>query len=281
MAAKMVLGAKEKLSDGTEGRARQGRPPRTTHLLEKRVMLTHIAVRKHQNRKHQISAKKNNKIKTINESARINPRRSSNLPREFGIYRRRLFRLCPIVWKSSSAPEELRLDHQHEFDADYFLEGILWKSLRRRKPGPSTRTAGSIAATRCCIVDQNLSELALNILREVEKDIPGLTDTTMPRRLGPKHIGGKKTKSKSTRSIVLSRRWCWSARDLVWPSRSVALSRLRVYEGAGPAPSERICRRTGPLISASRSSVGSEKEKNKVTEATKKRDETKTAKKKS
>ncbi|KAL1403208.1 hypothetical protein pipiens_019468 [Culex pipiens pipiens] len=67
---------------------------------------------------------------------------------------------------------------------------------------------------------------ALNILREVEKDIPGLTDTTMPRRLGPKRANnirkeeavrqfvgvhplpekiGKK-KSKSTRSIVLSRR---------------------------------------------------------------------------
>ncbi|KAL1375694.1 hypothetical protein pipiens_017346, partial [Culex pipiens pipiens] len=28
--------------------------------------------------------------------------------------------------------------------------------------------------------------LALNILREGEKNIPGLTDTTMPRRLGPK-----------------------------------------------------------------------------------------------
>lgn len=150
--------------------------------------------------------------------------------------------------------------------------------------------------------------LVLNILREVEKDIPGLTDTTTPRRLGPKRANnirkeeavrqfvgerplpeedGMQTKFKSTRSIVLSRRWCWSARDLVWPSRSVALSSVRVYEGAGPAPLEHICRRTGPLISESRSSVGSEEEKNKaivkaadkVTEATKKRDKAKTAKK--
>ncbi|KAL1394393.1 hypothetical protein pipiens_011987 [Culex pipiens pipiens] len=52
---------------------------RTTYLLEKRVLLTHIAVRKHQNRKHpvidvdmllKISTSKNNKIKAINKSAR-------------------------------------------------------------------------------------------------------------------------------------------------------------------------------------------------------------------
>ncbi|KAL1403801.1 hypothetical protein pipiens_019202 [Culex pipiens pipiens] len=68
------LGAKEKLSVGTEGRAKQGRPPHITY---------HAPFGK--------------ALKTINESARINPRRSSNLPREFGIYRRRLFRLCPVV----------------------------------------------------------------------------------------------------------------------------------------------------------------------------------------
>ncbi|EDS28034.1 40S ribosomal protein S6 [Culex quinquefasciatus] len=226
----------------------------TTHLLEKRVMLTHIAVRKHQNRKHQvidvdmllkISAKKNNKIKTINESVRINPRKSSNLPREFGIYRRR-----------------------------------------------PTRTAGSIAATliRCCIVDRNLSVLALNILREVEKDIPGLTDTTMPRRLGPKRANnirkeeavlcGRAPASGEERQedevqkhkihrlitpVVLERKGSRLA------IKNVALSRVRVYGGAGPAPSEHICRRTGPLITESRSSVGDR--------TTKKRDETNTAKK--
>ena len=37
-----------------------------------------------------------------------------------------------------------------------------------------------------CIVDANLSVLNLVIVKKGEKDIPGLTDTTVPPRLGPK-----------------------------------------------------------------------------------------------
>ncbi|XP_053437750.1 40S ribosomal protein S6-like [Nycticebus coucang] len=37
-----------------------------------------------------------------------------------------------------------------------------------------------------CIVDANLSVLNLVIVKKGEKDIPGLTDTTVPWRLGPK-----------------------------------------------------------------------------------------------
>uniref|UniRef100_A0A673V7G0 Small ribosomal subunit protein eS6 n=1 Tax=Suricata suricatta TaxID=37032 RepID=A0A673V7G0_SURSU len=37
-----------------------------------------------------------------------------------------------------------------------------------------------------CIVDANLSVFNLVIVKKGEKDIPGLTDTTVPRRLGPK-----------------------------------------------------------------------------------------------
>ena len=37
-----------------------------------------------------------------------------------------------------------------------------------------------------CIVDANLSVLNLAIMKKGEKDIPGLTDTTVPRHLGPK-----------------------------------------------------------------------------------------------
>ncbi|MRC56815.1 hypothetical protein GH877_29445, partial [Bacillus thuringiensis] len=37
-----------------------------------------------------------------------------------------------------------------------------------------------------CIVDANLSVLNLVIVKKGEKDIPGITDTTIPRRLGPK-----------------------------------------------------------------------------------------------
>merc|ERR1712130_559764 len=41
-------------------------------------------------------------------------------------------------------------------------------------------------SVRGCIVDSNLSVLALVIVRKGEQDIPGLTDKTIPRRLGPK-----------------------------------------------------------------------------------------------
>uniref|UniRef100_A0A8C5PC05 Small ribosomal subunit protein eS6 n=1 Tax=Leptobrachium leishanense TaxID=445787 RepID=A0A8C5PC05_9ANUR len=41
-------------------------------------------------------------------------------------------------------------------------------------------------SVRGCIVDANLSVLNLVIVRKGEKDIPGLTDKTVPRRLGPK-----------------------------------------------------------------------------------------------
>uniref|UniRef100_A0A8C2MD89 Small ribosomal subunit protein eS6 n=1 Tax=Cricetulus griseus TaxID=10029 RepID=A0A8C2MD89_CRIGR len=41
-------------------------------------------------------------------------------------------------------------------------------------------------SVRGCIVDANLSILNLVIVQKREKRIPGLTDTTVPRRLGPK-----------------------------------------------------------------------------------------------
>ena len=37
-----------------------------------------------------------------------------------------------------------------------------------------------------CIVDADLSVLNLVIVKKGEKDMPGLTDTTVPRHLGPK-----------------------------------------------------------------------------------------------
>lgn len=41
-------------------------------------------------------------------------------------------------------------------------------------------------SVRGCIVDANLSVLSLVIVKKGEQEIPGLTDTTIPRRLGPK-----------------------------------------------------------------------------------------------
>uniref|UniRef100_A0A2K6NIR6 40S ribosomal protein S6 n=1 Tax=Rhinopithecus roxellana TaxID=61622 RepID=A0A2K6NIR6_RHIRO len=48
------------------------------------------------------------------------------------------------------------------------------------------RRTGERKSVCGCIVDANLSVLNLVIVKKGEKDIPGLTDTTVPRRLGPK-----------------------------------------------------------------------------------------------
>ncbi|KAJ8960629.1 hypothetical protein NQ318_013921 [Aromia moschata] len=52
---------------------------------------------------------------------------------------------------------------------------------RPRRTGERKRKS-----VRGCIVDGNLSVLSLVIVRKGEQEIPGLTDTTVPRRLGPK-----------------------------------------------------------------------------------------------
>ncbi|XP_065160269.1 small ribosomal subunit protein eS6-like isoform X2 [Atheta coriaria] len=52
---------------------------------------------------------------------------------------------------------------------------------RQRRDGERRRKS-----VRGCIVDANLSVLSLVIVRKGERDIPGLTDISMPRRLGPK-----------------------------------------------------------------------------------------------
>ncbi|KAH3837072.1 40S ribosomal protein S6-like [Dreissena polymorpha] len=52
---------------------------------------------------------------------------------------------------------------------------------RPRRKGERKRKS-----VRGCIVDANLSVLALSITKKGEGEIPGLTDKTIPRRLGPK-----------------------------------------------------------------------------------------------
>jgi len=55
---------------------------------------------------------------------------------------------------------------------------------RPRRKGERKRKS-----VRGCIVDANLSVLNLVIIRKGDNDIPGLTDKTVPRRLGPKRAG--------------------------------------------------------------------------------------------
>merc|ERR1712183_509786 len=52
---------------------------------------------------------------------------------------------------------------------------------RPRRTGERKRKS-----VRGCIVDANLSVLACSIVKKGENEIPGLTDKTIPRRLGPK-----------------------------------------------------------------------------------------------
>merc|ERR1711976_83003 len=52
---------------------------------------------------------------------------------------------------------------------------------RPRRTGERKRKS-----VRGCIVDSNLSVLALVIVKKGDNEIPGLTDTSVPRRLGPK-----------------------------------------------------------------------------------------------
>ena len=52
---------------------------------------------------------------------------------------------------------------------------------RQRRTGERKRKS-----VRGCIVDGNLSVLSMTIVKKGDAEIPGLTDSTVPRRLGPK-----------------------------------------------------------------------------------------------
>ncbi|RTG82845.1 small subunit ribosomal protein S6e, partial [Schistosoma bovis] len=70
----------------------------------------------------------------------------------------------------------------HELPVDFL--GDEWKGsscYRPRRKGERRRKS-----VRGCIVDSNLSVLNLVVVRKGENDIPGLTDVSIPRRLGPK-----------------------------------------------------------------------------------------------
>jgi small subunit ribosomal protein S6e len=76
---------------------------------------------------------------------------------------------------------------------------------RPRRQGEKKRKS-----VRGCIVDSNLSVLSLIVVRKGEQEIPGLTDTTIPRRLGPKRASKIRklfnlTKEDDVRMFVLKR----------------------------------------------------------------------------
>ena len=76
---------------------------------------------------------------------------------------------------------------------------------RPRRKGERRRRS-----VRGCIVDSNLSVLNLVIVKKGEKDIPGLTDNSIPRRLGPKRVGKIRklynlTKEDDVRQYIIKR----------------------------------------------------------------------------
>jgi len=77
---------------------------------------------------------------------------------------------------------------------------------RPRRTGERKRKS-----VRGCIVDANLSALALTIVRKGDNEIAGLTDTTVPRRLGPKRASKIRklfnlTKQDDVRQYVVRRK---------------------------------------------------------------------------
>uniref|UniRef100_A0A6G1SR06 40S ribosomal protein S6 n=1 Tax=Aceria tosichella TaxID=561515 RepID=A0A6G1SR06_9ACAR len=76
---------------------------------------------------------------------------------------------------------------------------------RPRRDGERKRKS-----VRGCIVDSNLSVLSLVIVRKGEQEIPGLTDKSIPRRLGPKRASKIRklfnlTKLDDVRQYVIKR----------------------------------------------------------------------------
>jgi small subunit ribosomal protein S6e len=76
---------------------------------------------------------------------------------------------------------------------------------RPRRTGERKRKS-----VRGCIVDANLSVIALTVVKKGEQEIPGLTDVQIPRRLGPKRASKIRklfnlTKEDDVRQYVIKR----------------------------------------------------------------------------
>jgi len=76
---------------------------------------------------------------------------------------------------------------------------------RPRRTGERKRKS-----VRGCIVDANLSVLCLTVVKKGEQEIPGLTDVSVPRRLGPKRASKLRklfnlSKEDDVRQFVIKR----------------------------------------------------------------------------
>ncbi|KAF8904838.1 40S ribosomal protein S6, partial [Dissophora ornata] len=76
---------------------------------------------------------------------------------------------------------------------------------RPRRTGERKRKS-----VRGCIVGSDMSVLSVTIVKQGEQDLPGLTDTTVPKRLGPKRANNIRkffnlTKDDDVRKFVIRR----------------------------------------------------------------------------
>jgi len=85
--------------------------------------------------------------------------------------------------------------------------------LRRGMPcfKPTRKGERRRKAVRGCIIGPDIAALSLSIIKRGEQDLPGLTDTKVPRRLGPKRVGKivkmfNLTKDDDVRDYVVRRK---------------------------------------------------------------------------
>merc|ERR1711909_110746 len=86
------------------------------------------------------------------------------------------------------------------------------KCYRQRRTGERKRRS-----VRGCIVDAQLSVLNLAIVKKGDNDIPGLTDTSLPKRLGPKRASIWLLQIVYRRNVIVSQLREQEARKLLKP----------------------------------------------------------------
>merc|ERR1712025_338263 len=90
----------------------------------------------------------------------------------------------------------LRISGGNDLQGFCMMQGVLTNTrvrllFKKGMPNYKERRNGvrKRKSVRGCIVDSQLSVLDLVVVKKGEGEIPGLTDTTQPRRLGPKKVG--------------------------------------------------------------------------------------------
>merc|ERR1711983_700611 len=97
---------------------------------------------------------------------------------------------------------------------------------RQRRTGERKRKS-----VRGCIVDGNLSVISVVIVKKGESEIPGLTDNTVPRRLGPKRASKIRklfnlTKYDNVCQYVIKKPMPFNENVIVWLSNASVPKRI-------------------------------------------------------